>query len=291
MTADRLISLFKGKKTIFLINSILGFLLIAALLLLIRHFLAISLTTARETPPQEKKIQAGKKFALHDYENILRNNPFGFPAGELKPLSPASGNVAAVQSDVKLIGTVAGNRKLSYAIFVDKSGRQDVFRAGDQVYGLGVLAKVGTDRVVIDANGKEIEIDLADITAVMDATKPATAPPNSFGRKIGESSFVIDQQKVQDAIEKPDQLMTDARFVPYIAAGEQKGFLLREVKFGGIYHSLGLQNGDVLLRINEYDISSPENALQAFTALRGINRAQLDILRHGSRMTMTYQIR
>ncbi len=291
MTADRIITVFKGKKTIFLVNSVLGLLLIAAVLLLIRHVLAISLTTAKETPRQEKKIPAGSKLAFPDYEGILRNNPFGFPAGELKPLSPASENVAAVKSDVTLIGTVAGDRKLSYAIFMDKAGQQNVFRAGDQVYGLGVLAMVGTNRVVLDAKGKEIEIELSDITAVTDVTKPAKAPLNSFGRKIGESSFVIDQQKVQDAIEKPDQLMTDARFVPYIVGGQQRGFLLREVKYGGIYHSLGLQNGDVLLRINEYDISTPENALQAFTALRGIDRAQLDILRHGSRMTMTYQIR
>ena len=85
--------------------------------------------------------------------------------------------------------------------------------------------------------------------------------------------------------------MTDARFVPNFINGRQQGFELREVKPGGIYSSLGLQNGDVLLRINEFTISNPESALQAFTALKGIDRAQLDIIRGGSRMTMTYQIR
>ena len=60
---------------------------------------------------------------------------------------------------------------------------------------------------------------------------------------------------------------------------------------GGIYQSLGLQNGDALLRINEYNISNPENALQAFTALRGMDRVQVDIVRDGTKMTLTYQIR
>ncbi|PKL51422.1 MAG: hypothetical protein CVV37_06545 [Nitrospira bacterium HGW-Nitrospira-1] len=73
--------------------------------------------------------------------------------------------------------------------------------------------------------------------------------------------------------------------------GRQEGFILSEVKPGGIYQSLGLRNGDVLLRINEYNINSPETALQAFTAIKGIDRAQLDILRNNTKMTMTYQIR
>jgi len=102
---------------------------------------------------------------------------------------------------------------------------------------------------------------------------------------------MIDQQKILQALERPDQIMTDARFTPHMVDGRQQGFILREVKPQGIYSGLGLQNGDILLRINEYSISSAESALQALTALRGIDRAQLDIIRNGSNMTMTYQIR
>ncbi len=86
-------------------------------------------------------------------------------------------------------------------------------------------------------------------------------------------------------------MMTDARLKPNVANGKEEGFVLNEVKPGGIYHSLGLQDGDVLLRINEYDISNPERALQAFNALRGLDRVQIDMIRSGARMTMTYQIK
>jgi general secretion pathway protein C len=95
----------------------------------------------------------------------------------------------------------------------------------------------------------------------------------------------------QQASDNPTQIMTDARLRPHKRNGREEGFLLSEVKTGGIYHSLGLRNGDVLLRINEYDISNPEIALQAFTALRGMDRIQIDLLRAGSKMTMTYQIK
>lgn len=102
---------------------------------------------------------------------------------------------------------------------------------------------------------------------------------------------MVDQRNVQQAISNPNQIMTDARLRPNVINGKQEGFTLSEVKPGGIYQSLGLQDGDVLLRINEYDISNPEKALQAFTALKGLERVQIDLIRAGSKMTMTYQIK
>jgi general secretion pathway protein C len=72
---------------------------------------------------------------------------------------------------------------------------------------------------------------------------------------------------------------------------KQEGFILREVRKNGIYDSLGMQNGDVLLRVNNFNISSAESALQAFTALRGMDKVQIDLLRDNNRMSMNYQIR
>jgi general secretion pathway protein C len=238
---------------------------------------------------QRKTLQTPSRHAFQDYSAILKNNPFGFAAGELKPLSSAQ-DASVSQSDIFLIGTVSGKKNMTYAIFADKAGQQDVFKIGANVFGLGKLRKVEKNSVVIDADHREIKIEINDIATVKEI-KPPSAPATAFGRRTGESSYLIDQQRIQQALEKPDQIMTDARFVPNIVEGRQQGFVLREVKPGGIYQSLGLQNSDVLLRINEFTISNPETALQAFTALRGIDRAQLDIIRNGAKLTMTYQIR
>jgi len=85
--------------------------------------------------------------------------------------------------------------------------------------------------------------------------------------------------------------MTDARLLPNTVDGKQQGFSISEIKPNGIYQSLGLQNGDVLLRINDFNISSTESALQAFMALKGMDRVNLDIIRSGNKVTMTYLIR
>jgi general secretion pathway protein C len=237
------------------------------------------------------KTGAPKARKLEDYEIILRNNPFGFDAGTLKPLTH-SGEKAAAISDMTLIGTVTGPEVYSFAIFMAGKGTQEVYRVGESIPGVGKLKRVETDKVFIGGRERMIEVPIADIVTITDVT-PAQKTPggSSFARSIGQGSYIVDQKKVEQAIEHPNQLMTDARLQPNITDGKQEGYVLREVRPGGIYQSLGLQNGDVLLRINEYNISNPENALQAFTALRGMERVQLDILRNNAKMTMTYQIR
>ncbi|MDA8078395.1 MAG: PDZ domain-containing protein [Nitrospiraceae bacterium] len=270
------------------VNVCLGLLLCLAVLFFARDIVSIALPAQGKVVRPEKKVQQTARYSLQDYAIVLKNNPFGFPAGELKPLSAAPGAEAA-PSDIALIGTISGPRRLSYAFFADKTGLQEVFKAGDKVFGMGVLDRIEKDRVFIRANGRDTEIRLTDIAVVKEVNPQAAA--GSLGRRTGELSFVLDQQRVQQALEKPDHLMTDARFVPNIVEGKQQGFVLREVKPGGIYASLGLQNGDVLLKINDFTISNPETALQAVTALRGIDRAQLDVIRNSSRLSLTYQIR
>ena len=170
---------------------------------------------------------------------------------------------------------------------------QELFKIGETVPGIGTLHDIKTDRAVIRNKDQSYEFPMEDIAEETDRQVSGghSRISSDFARRIGKGMYIVDQRKVQQAIENPSQMMTDARLRPYIKNGKEEGFMLSEVKPGGIYNSLGLRNGDVLLRINEYDISNPETALQAFTALRGMDRVQIDLVRAGSKMTMTYQIK
>jgi general secretion pathway protein C len=288
---DRLKSGFP--RLISMLNLAIGAVLVISILVLARDVISLSgKKMAKPATPAQATALASKK-SFQDYAPVVRNNPFG-PPGELKPLYAATTNQSAPKSDMTgltLAGTVSGPRKYSYAIFVDKSGNQEVYRIGDTVPGYGVLQKVEKDKVLIKSGGAPVEIPVADFVSIVDASSLQSSKPATFAKNVGEGSYVVDQKRVQQAIEKPNQIMTDARMLPNVIDGKQQGFMLSEVKPGGIYQSLGLQNGDVLLRINEFSISNPESALQAFTALRGMDRVQLDIMRNGARVSMTYQIR
>ncbi|MFZ3136335.1 MAG: type II secretion system protein GspC [Thermodesulfovibrionales bacterium] len=282
----------KDPRIIRAINYILGFLLLLAVLFFIRDTItAFSAPMGKGMPP-ESKAQNAVRPAFQDYAAIVKSNPFGPPGSELKQLSTATAEKSAARSDLILVGTVAGSAAHSYAIFADKANNQEIYKTGGMVRGLGKIVRVDKDRVIVSDSGVTTEIHLADIIKITEAKAPQeVGKPASFVQNVGEGTYVVDQNRIQQALEKPNQIMTDARLLPNVADGKQQGFMLSEVKPGGIYQSLGLQNGDVLLRINEYNISNPESALQAFTALKGMDRVRLDIVRNNAKMTMTYQIK
>jgi general secretion pathway protein C len=274
-------------------NLLLVLLLMISFLVLVRDVIASRYTRVEKAPPRRSSgapFATSAKLPLQDYEIILRSSLFGLPSSPLVALSGSQEK--GISQDLTLIGTIAGQEGRSFAIFSDNAGRQEIYKVGETIPGVGRLETVRRDKVSIRGNGRPLEIPIADIVKITEvAPSPGIARPSEFAKSVGAGAYIVDQKKVQQAIESPNQLMTDARLQPNFANGKQEGFTLREVKPGGIYQSLGMQNGDVLLRINDYNISNPENALQAFTALRGMDRIQLDILRNGSKTTLTYQIR
>ncbi len=278
-------------RTFSAINVLLSIIVCLSLLILIRDILSpgFSPSTGSEGLRSKTGIMAGPFShtykSLKDLEPIIKNNPFGFPGGELRSINPSEGSQSL---DMRLIGTVSGGP--DYAIFVNKDGRQEVFRRGERIYQSGRLDRVFKDKVVILEGGRSREIPLSDILTIETAKAKESGMP-SLVRSAGNNTFIVSQEGILHVIDNPSQLMTDARLQPNYVNGRQEGFLLREVRNGGIYQSLGLQNGDVLLRINNYEITNPEVALQAFTALKGMDRVELDIVRNGTRMTLTYQIR
>jgi len=282
--------IYRHPKLLMVVNVFVALPFLVITLFFARDILSASLRkTEKVLTPATPSTQKVKK-SLQAYAGILRNNPFGFPGGQLSELS-ASKEGGLTHADFTLIGTIAGPPADSYAIFADKSGTQEVFKVGESVFGTGKLKRVEKDRAVITEAGREVKVPIADMLTIKEINpREAGAAGYDIAKNTGKGTFVVDQKKILNALENPNQLMMDARLQPNVSDGKQEGFMLKEVRNGGIYQSLGLQNGDVLLRINDYNISNPENALQAFTALRGMDRVQLDLLRNGSRMTLTYQL-
>ncbi len=289
------------KRNITYLNIILSIAIFFASLFLIRDLILFS-SKEKNGPKNMKETSSVSKEPpmknrIEDYKMILSNNPFGISGGEIRSLNMSlnfnNKDSHNKEVDILLLGTVSGPKELSYAIFADSKGKQEIFKIGESVFGIGILKAVKEDRVLIKNDARVIEIPFEElkIKEIKKGDSEAMLLNNFFARKIGSGHYVVDQNKIQQMIANPTQMMTDARLKPNVVNGKEEGFILSEVKPGGIYSALGLQNGDILLRINEYDISNPERALQAFTALRGLDRIQLDLIRNGAKMTMTYQIK
>ncbi len=256
-----------------------------------------------EVGVRKSELKETLSLAVDKYAGLLQENPFGIK-GEFRLINQPSGvrgNSGENEGLITLIGTVSGG-DYDYAIVVDQSGKQEVFKKGQNIFGIGKLKAVYKDRIVLKTPSGERSYEIADIIikevkaqagGAQNTSSSSSPTITSLSAPVRTSAniFTINSDALRHAIDNPKEILTDARFIPNIVDGRQEGFIVKELKKGGVYESLGLEDGDVLLRVNNLPITGPESALQAFTALKGMDRIELDIMRRGQKITMTYQIR
>ena len=290
-------------KWVFPLNAVLSLLIIAVLALIAADLLAHRLTTlfprtVRQAPARPPAPAAAEELAA--FAPILEKGLFGRATqGKLTPITPGGGTKAAPaisQGDLLLLGTALGSFRETFALVQKASSKEErVFRLGDTVFDLGPLVAVRKEAADLRVGGRTVTL-----TTPMGGSSGASPAPAAPGGQVvagglaaqtGAGSYVIDQRALNASLDNIGQAMTDARLLPSLKEGKVEGFRVSEVKPQGIFGTVGIRNGDVLLRINDFPIDSPEKAIQSFVTLKGQNRIKLDLVRDGQPTTFTYDIR
>jgi len=81
------------------------------------------------------------------------------------------------------------------------------------------------------------------------------------------------------------------RILPAYKDGQPEGFKLFAIRPGSLFSLLGMVSGDVVRRINGFEMNTPANALEAYTRLRDANRIDVDLERNGSSIRKSYSVR
>jgi len=110
-------------------------------------------------------------------------------------------------------------------------------------------------------------------------------------RKVAENSFEVNRLAFEEVTKNLGNFMTQARIVPHFIEGKIAGYKIFAIKPDSIYTDLGMQNGDVLQRVNGVEVESPEKALQIISQLKTETDFQIDLVRNGKPMTLSYRLR
>ncbi|MGZ3457378.1 MAG: type II secretion system protein GspC [Archangium sp.] len=216
----------------------------------------------------------------------------GLPDKVRQNVIPAEPRDEAVPNSLglKLLGTmVAARPSATFAsIYESPANRTRSVWMGGDIRGAKVLA-IERNRVMLLNSGRLEYVGPEASTPPAQAA--ATSTPGISIRQVGPQDYEVSRQDLEASLADPHELIMQARVVPAFRDGAPQGFKLFSLRPGSLYARIGLQNGDVLRRINGLSLDGVERALEAYNKLREASRIELDVERNGQPLRLTYSMR
>jgi general secretion pathway protein C len=197
-----------------------------------------------------------------------------------------------------LVGTaIAEPRQYSLCQIINPDlNETQVYTIGDKYQGARIYG-VEKDRVLIDNSGVNEYIDNSASAppnlGVMPLPQPVGVAQAGGGegvKQLSENQYVVARSEINNALTNLSDLATKARIVPSFKNGVANGFKLFSIVPDSLYAKIGVQNGDVIRRINGYEMNSPDKALEIYQKLRDASRIEIELERRGESLRKSYSI-
>lgn len=263
----------------------------------------VSIPLRTHQPPTRQTQPAAQDYAIISTRNIFNANPpdpTRTTTSQPKPVIKETPR--ATKLELKLAGTVVGADNQHYAIIEDlkNRGAQALYQVGDVIQQARII-EIRSDCMVLDKDGTYESLCFVENLG-------ASEPPRSSARDTALSSPPVSDD-TEDGIARLDaatwrvsrqvvdeftditKLSKMARARPYMVQGQSQGFRLTRMRRGSLLTQVGLQNGDVLQKVNGLGVGSPEDALKAYQQLQQAGTIRLQVLRNNRPTTLTYEIR
>ena len=216
---------------------------------------------------------------------------------------------------LRLVGAVVfEDEASSLASIVDENGKRhaEVFSIQscddvatndpcDRIGTLAHLRRIEPERVCLwnDADQRLESLALDDGPTMVSTTRtappPSSVPPNAKGggpelnvRQLGANRYEVTRSEVEGLLNQPELLQTPATIA--FEDGAPVGIKLGRVAPNSLYAKIGLKRGDIINRVNGYDISNPAKALEIYGKLQSASNIVVDVTRAGAKQTIEYSI-
>lgn len=264
--------------------------------------------TSTRAPSQPRRAET--TLASLSMEHLSRLTGIKIPEPEVAVREPevpeVDPNAPPVKSGlrVKLLGTlVAGNADWSFASIQDMvTQRSQTYMVGNELQG-ATVQEIERERVIILNNGRREFIDGQPGDGAVAYTPPSppvaqanTAPPpgNGLGngiKALSDNEYEVPRAEIDKTLNNLNDVAMQARIVPAFKDGQAVGFKLFSIRPDSIYSKIGVQNGDVIRRINGFDLNSPEKALEVYSKMKDASRIEIEIERNGAPIRKSYNVR
>ena len=219
---------------------------------------------------------------LQDYGIITERNLF---LSTLKAISDKQSEGGLFDSDQKIMdfdlkGTVACNSSFGFVIIEERdSHKQKLYRLGDKI-GSAKLTKITRNTAILKSGEREITLKIkSTIEGSLLSDSPNRAAPRSF---------TLSKKTVNENLNDLKSIMSQAVVRPSLNEGVQEGYIISNIAPNSLYEKMGLQNGDIIVDINNKHMQSADNLLQLVNLMQSGSSIELNVKRNGKIEVINY---
>ncbi|MDR2883617.1 MAG: hypothetical protein LBV09_00735 [Deferribacteraceae bacterium] len=242
-------------------------------------------------------------------KELAKRNLFAIDLEEDRPIDPSSGDgsggTAPVDDEgfspsVNFRGTLTGIIMSS-----DPAKHRVIITVDKEVYVLSVgvpkdgytLKSVTTEYAVIRYGGADYKLMLdLSTTAGKNTPKPDNKPASKPTEKPaaagdgGTLNFTLERGELLDQLKDINTVLRSLLVAPTYVDGEFQGYRVSRMSNDSPMRALGLQQGDIINRINGEELTSPEILFGMLGKVDSIDAVSVDITRNGQKKTLFVEI-
>jgi type II secretion system protein C len=191
------------------------------------------------------------------------------PPSTLVAPEPEPENLEATQLPLELMGTICSNNPTeSLAVVQDSKARETlVLRVHDSIQDDAArVTRIECKRIVLREGGKlrELALDEDDpkgpsSSRTASARTPSRKAAQRSSRRSRRTKPSVDRGP-SGAMRAAAKLFSEAQILPKYESGEMVGVQINAIQPDSMFERLGFAEGDVITKLNDIDIDSPEQS-------------------------------
>lgn len=288
---------------VYLLISLISLSIADLAILKVRYFFIPELSPRNSMRPVPPNPIKSRDF----FQPIVSRNLFS-SKGEIPPellpkgvdAKPKDNEPILSSLPISLVGTLVHStpEKSIAAIEIKSKNQISSFSPGKDIENLAKVEKISRGKVIIrNLSADRLEyIEMKDANKVSFDAKPKAAEGEEKAavvHKAGDNKFEIKKSDLDEKLKDIQSILYQARAVPAKrpGSGETYGFRLLEIQPDSIYTQLGLQVMDVITGVNGTPVTSTQQALEMYQALRNSPNIKLNVERGGKSEEMSYTVK
>lgn len=241
------------------------------------------------------EVDASGRNLSDDFSVIVERGIFG-TAGQSSAHGDADGLPSVARElGIELVGTVCGSPAVSRAIIKNtKTKTLRLYRPGQTVAG-ATIQSVEFNAVILLHNGrrKALNLEAAETGPSADSSRPAQGKVNPVKAAPYLPTNRVRRQSAAVAASKIgyiQEILSKAAIEPYSINGIVEGFRITGLEKVPAAKSLGLENGDIIRRVNGQQLSSLQKAFQVFQKAKSQPSISMELSRGGVTKEFTFDL-